>query len=92
MVFAAMAGAAAEFAKLAFQSLMQREAPGGAQGRVFVRYEVVFQLAWVLGAFIPAVIPIDFRAGVLILAVFYLALGLWYVLRPAVQRGRTPVV
>jgi hypothetical protein len=90
MVFAAMAGAAAEFAKLAFQSLMQREAPGGAQGRVFVRYEVVFQLAWVLGAFIPAVVPIDFRAGVLILAVFYLALGLWYVLRPAVQRGRTP--
>jgi len=88
MLFAAMAGAAAEFARLAFQSLMQREAPGGAQGRVFVRYEVVFQMAWVLGAFIPAVVPIDFRAGVLILAVFYLALGAWYLFRPALQRGR----
>jgi hypothetical protein len=86
MVFAALAGAASEFGKLAFQSLMQRSAPGGAQGRVFVRYEVVFQLAWVAGAFIPAVVPIGFRPGVLVLGLFYLVLGLWFVLRPVVQR------
>src|SRR5205823_4093755 len=71
MLFAAMAGAASEFGKLSFQSLMQKEAPSGAQGRVFVRYEVVFQLAWVAGAFLPAVVPITFRPGVLVLAVFY---------------------
>jgi hypothetical protein len=86
MVFAALAGAAAEFGKLAFQSLMQRSAPGGAQGRVFVRYEVLFQLAWVAGAFLPAVLPIPFRPGVLVLGVFYLVLGLWFVLRPALRR------
>jgi hypothetical protein len=44
-------------------------------GRVFVRYEVLFQLAWVAGAFLPAILPIDFHLGILILAVFYATLG-----------------
>jgi len=74
-VYCLVAGAAGEFGRLAFQSLMQRRAPAGAQGRVFVRYEVLFQLAWVAGAFIPALLPIDFRMGILILAAFYGALG-----------------
>ena len=55
---------------------------------MFVRYEVAFQLAWVAGAFIPAVLPINFRQGVLVLAAFYLLLGLWYVLRPRLQKPR----
>jgi len=88
LLFVTTAGASSEFGRLAFQSLMQREAPGGAQGRVFVRYEVAFQLAWVAGAFIPAVLPINFRQGVLVLAAFYLLLGLWYVLRPRLQKPR----
>ena len=66
-VFAFVAGAASELGRLAFQSLMQRHAPEGAHGRVFVRYEVLFQLAWVAGAFIPALLPIAFRPGILIL-------------------------
>jgi Major Facilitator Superfamily len=70
-VFTLVAGATAEFGRLAFQSLMQRHAPGGAMGRVFVRYEVLFQLAWVAGAFVPALLPIDFHVGILLLAVFY---------------------
>jgi hypothetical protein len=86
MLFAALAGAASEFGKLAFQSMMQKEAPTGAQGRVFVRYEVVFQLAWVGGAFLPALVPITFRPGVLVLALFYLVMGLGYVLRPHLRR------
>jgi hypothetical protein len=80
-VFALVAGAATEFGRLAFQSLMQRHAPPGAQGRVFVRYEVMFQLAWVAGAFAPVVLSIDFRVGILILAAFYGALGVGTVLR-----------
>jgi hypothetical protein len=77
-VFGLTAGAATELGRLAFQSLMQQHAPEGALGRVFVRYEVVFQLSWVAGAVGPAVLPIDFRAGILIIAGFYLALaGAW---------------
>ena len=75
---------ATESGRLAFQSLMQGGAPGGAQGRVFVRYEVVFQLTWVAGAFLPSMFPIPFRAGIAALAGFYLALGVPYLIR----RGR----
>jgi hypothetical protein len=84
-IYALVAGAATEFGRLAFQSLMQRHAPEGAQGRVFVRYEVLFQVAWVAGAFLPALLPIDFRTGILILAAFYGALAVVSVVR---ARGR----
>jgi hypothetical protein len=79
-IFALTAGAATELGRLAFQSLMQAHAPEGALGRVFVRYEVVFQLSWVAGAVGPAVLAIDFKGGMLIMAGFYLALaGAWTV-------------
>jgi hypothetical protein len=90
--FAGLVGVATELGRLSFQSLMQRAAPGGAQGRVFVRYEVVFQVAWVAGALVPAILPItvgsvhvvplSFRTGILVLALFYLAAGLAYVTQP----------
>jgi hypothetical protein len=81
--YALVAGGASEFSRLAFQSLMQRYAPAGALGRVFVRYEVMFQVAWVVAAFIPTLLPIPFRDGVLLLAVFYVVLGAaqWWWLR-----------
>jgi len=90
-IYAFVAGAATEFGRLAFQSLMQRHAPAGAQGRVFVRYEVLFQLGWVAGAFIPALLPIDFRQGILILAAFYalLAIGSWYRARLRARERRS---
>src|SRR2546428_8526864 len=79
--YAFVAGATTELGRLAFQSLMQRYAPEGALGRVFVRYEVVFQLSWVTGAFLPAVLPIEFRDGILALAAFYLLISSVYILR-----------
>jgi hypothetical protein len=91
-VYAFSAGAATEFARLAFQALMQRHAPPEALGRVFVRYEALFQVAWVLGAFVPVLLPITFRQGVIVLAIFYLLLAAIYVVRArrrpaASQRG-----
>ena len=77
--YALLAGAATELGRLAFQSLMQHNAPEGALGRVFVRYEVVFQLAWVGGAFVPALLPIGFREGILILAGFYVVIAAAFV-------------
>jgi hypothetical protein len=89
-IFGLTAGAATELGRLAFQSLMQQSAPEGALGRVFVRYEVVFQLFWVAGALGPAVLPIDFRAGILIVSGFYLALAGAWALR-FFRGGREPV-
>jgi hypothetical protein len=80
-IYAFSAGALSEFARLAFQALMQRHAPPEALGRVFVRYEVIFQVAWVLGAFVPVLLPVSFRTGMVILAVFYGALAAVYLWR-----------
>jgi hypothetical protein len=74
-VYGLAAGAATEFARLAFQSLMQGHAPEGALGRVFVRYEVTFQVAWVLAAFAPTLLPISFRLGIALLAIFFFILA-----------------
>jgi hypothetical protein len=85
-LFALAVGAATEFGRLAFQSLMQRRAPGGALGRVFVRYEVVFQLAWVAGALLPAMLPLEFRGGILGLAGFYVLIAAAFFGQPYVER------
>ena len=88
VMFATVVGASSELGRLAFQTLMQRLAPGGSYGRVFVRYEVLFQLAWVGGALIPALAPIDFREGFLILAALYLVAIIGYLTPDVLARRR----
>jgi len=85
--FCAIAGMGTELGRLAFQSLLQRLVPTGAQGRAFVRYEVAHQLAWVAGASIPAMFDIRFRTGVLILGLFYCIVGLVYIALPILDRA-----
>jgi hypothetical protein len=79
-VYAFTAGAATEFARLALQSLMQTHAPPDQLGSVFVRYEALYQVAWVAAAFLPTLLPISFRLGIVLLAVFYgvLAAAYWW--------------
>jgi hypothetical protein len=74
-----VSGAATEVGRLSFQSLMQARTPVGLQGRVFVRYEIAFQLAWIAGAFVPAMLPIGLHAGTILLAIAYGALAVLYV-------------
>jgi hypothetical protein len=87
--FTLVIGMATELGRLAFQSLLQRRAPAGALGRVFVRYEVMFQLAWVGGALIAAIVPIAFHTGILVLGAFYLAIAASYLAWPRIERART---
>jgi len=54
---------AAAVARLAFDSLVQRDAPDANHGRSFARFEARFQVAWVVGAFIPVILPIPVRLG-----------------------------
>lgn len=87
-LFSALTGMATEFGRLAFGSLMQRTAPAGAHGRVFVRYEVAFQLSWVVGALVPAMFAAPFSLGILALGAFDLVLGGTYLLRPWLRAAR----
>ena len=65
-LLAAVIGIAAGCAKLAFDSLVQRDVPAVAQGRAFGRFEAAFQLVWVVGALVPVIIPMSLWAGFLI--------------------------
>ncbi|MBK5223595.1 MAG: hypothetical protein JJE52_12145 [Acidimicrobiia bacterium] len=61
----AVAGSAG---KLAFDSILQRDAPDANRGRSFARFESRFQLIWVVGAAIPVLVPIPGRVGFLLVA------------------------
>ena len=60
-ILAAAVGIAASAGKLAFDSIVQRDAPDANRGRSFAKFETRFQLFWVLGAFI-AIAPTDLSA------------------------------
>jgi Major Facilitator Superfamily len=61
-------GFSANTAKLAFDSIVQRDASDANRGRAFARFETRFQIFWVIGAFLPVVIPIPDQVGFLIIA------------------------
>ena len=74
-LLAGAVGVAASFARLAFDAIVQRDAPDANRGRAFAQFETRFQIAWVMAAFVPVLIPIPRTVGFLIvtlLAVFAL--------------------
>ncbi|MGY6500420.1 MAG: MFS transporter [Acidimicrobiales bacterium] len=68
-VVALCVGISGSAGKLAFDSILQRDAPDANRGRSFARFETRFQLIWVLGAAVPVVITMPGRLGYLLLAV-----------------------
>ena len=60
---AAAVGLAAAAGRLAFDSIVQRDALDHVRGRAFARFETRFQLVWVVGAALPVIIPIPARFG-----------------------------
>lgn len=85
-------GAAASSGKLAFDAVVQRDAPDANRGRSFARFETRFQLTWVVGAFLPVVVTIPLEIGFLVIAgcaafaLFSYLAGL-----RALERGEMPV-
>src|SRR5690606_26138898 len=61
-------GAAGSSGKLAFDAVVQRDAPDANRGRSFARFETRFQLTWVVGAFIPVVVTMPMEIGFLVIA------------------------
>jgi hypothetical protein len=68
-VVAIAVGMAAAMGKLAFDSIVQRDASETERGRSFARFEAGFQLVWVAGALLPVVFPTSLRQGELVLGV-----------------------
>ena len=72
-------GIASGAAKVAFDSIVQRELPAGARGWAFARFESTFQLAWVAGAAVPLLLPIPGGPGVLVAGIGANLLGIIYI-------------
>ncbi|MEO6987303.1 MAG: MFS transporter [Aquihabitans sp.] len=83
-VLGASIGFAAGGGKLAFDSILQRDAPDANRGRAFARFETRFQIMWVVGALVPVAVAIGARAGfVLLFLLATVALGTYLVARMA---------
>jgi hypothetical protein len=67
-VLAATVGLAASAGKLAFDAIVQRDAPDANRGRSFARFETRFQIAWVVGALLPVVLPLGPTLGFVLVA------------------------
>jgi hypothetical protein len=83
-VLGSCVGFAAGGGKLAFDSIVQRDAPDANRGRAFARFETRFQVTWVIGALIPVWIRLDARVGFgFVLALALVALASYEVARLA---------
>ena len=63
MLLCFLMGTTSGTAKQAFDALVQRDAPDANRGRSFARFETKFQLAWVLGAAMPLILPFPLIVG-----------------------------
>jgi MFS family permease len=68
-VVAGVIGLASSIARLAFDSIVQRDQPVAGQGAAFARFETRFQLAWVLGALLATALEPPRYVGLIIIAV-----------------------
>ncbi|HET9601317.1 MAG TPA: MFS transporter [Acidimicrobiales bacterium] len=80
MLLAGSVGVAASFARLAFDAIVQRDAPDANRGRAFAQFETKFQIAWVLAAFLPVIFPIPRAVGFLFLSILATAALVSYII------------
>lgn len=78
VVVAFALGVSASGGKLAFDSLIQRDAPDAVRGRLFAQFETRLQFAWVVGAAVPVILSLGERVGLLGLSIALAATGLSY--------------
>ena len=68
MLLAATVAIVSTSGRLAFDSLVQRDAPDANRGRSFASFELRFQIVWVIGAVIPVLVRIPLTVGFLAIA------------------------
>ena len=66
---ALMVGVGASAGRLSFDSIVQRDAPDANYGRSFAGFETRFQLLWVIGGFLPVIVPIPAQLGFVVVAI-----------------------
>jgi len=91
MLLAAIVALVSTSGRLAFDSLVQRDAPDANRGRSFASFELRFQIVWVVGAVIPVLVRIPLTVGfVAIAGVAGFALFTYVAGQRAVNNGGGP--
>jgi hypothetical protein len=80
----AAVGLGAGAAKVAFDAIVQRDAPDAVRGRSFARFEAGFQLVWVVGALLPVVVATPLSQGYDVVGIATLAAAVAYGLTPRI--------
>ena len=73
VVLAFVVNFSSSIGRLAFDSIVQRDAPDANQGRAFAQFETRFQLAWVLAGLPPVAFTLPGAAGFLVVGLMALA-------------------
>jgi hypothetical protein len=66
VMLAVVVNFSAAVGRLAFESIVQRDAPQANRGRAFAKFETRFQLAWAIAGLIPVIIEIPGWVGFLV--------------------------
>lgn len=75
--------------RLAFDSIVQRDAPDANQGRAFAQFESKFQLSWVLAGVIPVFLSLPGQVGFLVVGLMGSFAAVTYMVSArAVHAGR----
>jgi MFS family permease len=85
IALAAIVNLASGIGRMAFDSIVQRDAPGATQGRSFARFETRFQLSWAIAGVIPVLLTFPGRLAFLTVGMIGVLAGLLYI-----QRSRRP--
>ncbi|MGC4102680.1 MFS transporter [Ferruginibacter sp.] len=88
MLLAGSVNFSAAIGRLAFEAIVQRDAPDANRGRAFAQYETRFQLGWVGAGVVPVLLSMPGRLGFVLVGTVGVATVLYYAIGSrAVERG-----
>lgn len=79
IALAAIANLASGIGRMAFDSIVQRDAPEATQGRSFARFETRFQLSWATAGVVPVLLTFPGRVAFLTVGLIGVLAGVLYV-------------
>jgi len=91
IVLALVINFSSSIGRLAFDSIVQRDAPDANQGRAFAQFETRFQLAWVLGCLPPVFFTLPGQVGFVVVAAIGGFAAASYLLGSRAVRAGKPV-
>ncbi len=89
MLLAGSVNFAAAIGRLAFEAVVQRDAPDANRGRAFAQFETRFQLGWVGAGLVPVLVQMPGRLGFVLVGIAAVSVAAYYLIGTrAVDNGR----